>query len=158
MNIYKHLLPITLGVLSFLNTNCQTNIDSLNKVFASDMKKLIEINNNKGGVIDFSGQAAINLEYKANVNQIINVTTPYLDTNINNSKFLCYSLLSGALFKKAKTQKEKESLVEVLCRKRQHRNEVVLLFLMKRLSFILYNLKDIPLQKVRTAASHPDKN
>jgi hypothetical protein len=82
---------------------------------ASDMQRLVELNRPIKNGLDLSGVEAVNLNH-ATVSQLIQVTTPFINSSIPNSKYLCEALLMHALFYQSKNEREKQKVVEVLCK------------------------------------------
>ena len=80
-----------------------------------DMQRLVELNTSIKNGLDLSRNEAINLN-QATVSQLIQVTTPYLNSPIPNSRYLCQNLLMHALFYQVKNESEKQKVVEILCR------------------------------------------
>ena len=107
------LILITAG---FINIHCRAQTNDSTLAFAKSLKKLITLNSLHDGSIDLSGREAINLEANATTAQLIEITAPYLKSKITNAKKLCIFLLTGALFKKAKSLEQRQQIVEIVCK------------------------------------------
>ncbi len=92
-------------------TRKQISIEEL----GNDMKRLVELNAPIKNGTDFSTVESIHLNH-ATVDQIIEVTDPYLNSTIPNSKHLCEFLLMHAVLYQASNELERQELVEVLCK------------------------------------------
>jgi hypothetical protein len=109
------LLTIFLIVYCFAVKGQQIDTNSI-QTFASDIKKLISINSSIPDLIDLSGKEAENLFKNATIKQIIQITKPYLNSNILNSKMVCFALYAEVFTKKAKMKSQKQELTEILCK------------------------------------------
>ena len=111
----REKLVIAFFLTGILSATAQQGDTISTHGFAADLAKLVKLNNSTPNLINLSGSEAINLYANATVEQIIEITKPYLTSFELNAKNVCLSLLGDALFKKAKTERQKQQLVEVLC-------------------------------------------
>jgi hypothetical protein len=109
-------LVIAFILTGFLSATAQQGDTILTLSFAADLAKLVKLNSSTVHSIDVSGKEAINLEANATVEQIIEITKPYLTSSELNAKYICRHLLGDALFRKVKNERQKQQLVEVLCK------------------------------------------
>jgi len=100
---------------AFVKTPCQVLITESTLAFAEDLKKLIVINSSIEGLYNFAGPEAINLS-NASPSQVIEITSPYHNSEIMNAKGVCFYYLSHALFKNEIAQQQKQQIVEIICR------------------------------------------
>jgi len=101
---------------AFLKVNSQVNSLIQKNIFSDDFKKLVELNSHLENVVNLSHKEAVNILDKATAPEVIEIVTPYINSGILNTKSLCWSMLADALFKKAKSEIEKQQVVEVLCK------------------------------------------
>ena len=101
---------------AFLKVNSQVNSLIQKNIFSEDFKKLVELNSHLENVVDLSHKEAVNILDNATAPEVIEIVTPYINSGILNTKSLCWSMLADALFKKAKSETEKQQVVEVLCK------------------------------------------
>src|SRR5215203_6299688 len=111
----REKLVIAFFLTGILSATAQQGDTISTHGFAADLAQLVKLNNSTPNLINLSDSEAINLYANATVEQIIEITKPYLTSFELNAKNVCLSLLGDALFKKAKTQRQKQQLVEVLC-------------------------------------------
>ena len=108
-----------LGSISILTSGQQSGTARKSQIsitqLTKDMKSLVEINIPRKNGLDLSGNEALNLN-SATVSQLIQVTIPYLNSAIPNSRYLCQRLLMHALFYQVKNEPEKQRVVEILCK------------------------------------------
>ena len=107
---------IIFALLSFLNAPAQLDNDTLIQRFANDMKKLVELNSHTPYGINFSLKEAVDIQTNATTEQIIEITTPYLNSNVLNAKNISFRLLADVLLKKEKDQSRREQIIEIICR------------------------------------------
>ncbi|HET6227520.1 MAG TPA: hypothetical protein VFF27_14655 [Bacteroidia bacterium] len=109
---------VFLGSISILTSGQQSNTVTKNQIsitqLTNDMKRLVELNIPIKNGLDLSGNEAENLNH-ATVSQLIQVTTPYLNSAIPNSRNLCQRLLMHALLYQVKNEADKQKVVEILC-------------------------------------------
>lgn len=110
------LIVIVLAAFDFINGYGQVKIAVRTEVLATDLKKLIELNSHTPNLINLSGKESINISDNASVMQVIEITDPYMNDETLNAKSVCIHFLSEVLIKKAETQKQREQVVEILCR------------------------------------------
>jgi hypothetical protein len=109
---------VFLGSISILTSGQQSNTVTKNQIsiteLTNDMKRLVELNIPIKNGLDLSGNEALNLNH-ATVSQLIQVTTPYLNSSIPNSRYLCQTLLMHALFYQVKNEARKTKSGRNLC-------------------------------------------
>lgn len=99
---------------------------SLKNDFNEEMKKLVELNSHTENLINLSGKEAINIYENANVNQVIQITAPYINSKTTNSRKLSLFLLFH-IFPKAKTLTERQQIVEIICQNYLSGNDIQIL-------------------------------
>lgn len=105
----------------------QQNNDSLKTDLKEEMKKLVELNSFTESLIDLSGKEAVNISENTTVKQMIELTAPYINSKILNSKKLSLFLLFHAFSNKAKKLSERRKIVEIVCRNYLNEDEIQLL-------------------------------
>ena len=107
-------LSALLGI-AFIKAPCQLSTTESTQSFAEDLKKLIVINSSTEGVHNFAGPEAVNLS-NATASQVVEITSPYHQSEILNAKGVCFYYLSHAVLKKETSHEQKMQLVEIICR------------------------------------------
>jgi hypothetical protein len=116
VSMRNFILIIILLAAVFFKTSSQENTHIPTKVFFKDFKKLVELNSHIESLVVLSGKEAVNILDNATASQIIEISTPYINSGIINTKSLCWSMLNEALFKKAKSETQKQEIVEIFCK------------------------------------------